>query len=126
MSNFKTKILVVDDMQSMRSLIRTILHNQGFDNVIETSNGHNALQKLRAVKFDLVISDWDMPVMDGLVLLKEIRGSADLQNLPFIMLTANNQADKVKQIIAARVNDYISKPFTPEVLLTKVKRVLGF
>lgn len=119
------KVLVVDDMKSMRNLIRACLSELGLRNVAEAADGRSALGLMRSKPFDLIICDWDMPAMDGLELLKTIRSDERLAGLHFLMLTANAQASKVGEAIAAGVNDYVAKPFQPETLQKKVTRLLG-
>lgn len=125
MHNFANrKILVVDDMKSMRSLIKACLTDMGVQEIAEAADGKSALGLLRTKRFDLTICDWDMPVMDGLELLKIVRADERLNPMRFLMLTANVHASKVGAAISAGVNDYIAKPFKPETLQTKVTRLL--
>ncbi|TAN49606.1 MAG: response regulator [Methylococcaceae bacterium] len=118
------KILVVDDMKSMRSLIKACLVDMGVEDIAEAADGKSALSILRIKRFDLTICDWDMPVMDGLELLQLVRADERLNAMRFLMLTANVHASKVGMAIAAGVSDYIAKPFKPDTLQTKVTRLL--
>ncbi len=119
------KVLVVDDQVSMRGLTRYSLQQIGFKNVDDAANGKAALDKLVKEKFDLVISDWNMDVMDGLVLLKLIRQHPQMKKLPFIMVTGAGDKERVVQAVQAGVNNYIIKPFTTETLKKKIEAVVG-
>ncbi len=117
------KILVVDDMSTMRRIIRTILNQLGYSNIEEAENGKQALAKLKSEKFDFVITDWNMPEMDGLTLVKEIRNDPELKHLPVLMVTAEAKKENVIEALKAGVNNYIVKPFTPEVLKEKMEKI---
>ncbi len=117
------RILVVDDMSTMRRIIRTILNQLGYSNIEEAENGKQALAKLKSEKFDFVITDWNMPEMDGLSLVKEIRNDPDLKHLPVLMVTAEAKKENVIEALKAGVNNYIVKPFTPEVLKEKMEKI---
>jgi two-component system chemotaxis response regulator CheY len=119
------KVLVVDDQVSMRGLTRYSLQQIGFKDIDDASNGKLALDKLVAKPFDLVISDWNMDVMDGLVLLKLIRQHPQMKKLPFIMVTGAGDKEKVVQAVQAGVNNYIIKPFTVATLKSKIEAVVG-
>jgi len=119
------KILVVDDFATMRRIIKNILKQIGFSNIDEADDGEPALVKLRTGGFDLVISDWNMPKMDGLTLLKSVRSDDQLKDLPFLMVTAEAQKENVIEAVKAKVSDYIVKPFTAEVLGEKLDRIFG-
>ena len=108
----EVRVLLVDDMQPMRFLINAYLSRIGVSNVTEAINGEIALRFLQNKNFDLVICEWDMPVMNGLDLLKVMRNDPRLQHQKFIMLTAHTSAELVREAIAAGVTDYIVKPFT--------------
>lgn len=122
--NFNITILVVDDFESMRRIVKGTLKSIGFSNFIEAGDGAIALKKLEKQKVDLIISDWIMPNMNGLDFLKAVRASDKFKNIPFIMVTAEGQKGNVLEAINAGVNNYIVKPFTPETLSTKLKKVL--
>ncbi len=117
------KILVVDDMSTMRRIIRTILNQLGYSNIEEAENGKQALARLQKEKFDFVITDWNMPEMDGLQLVKEIRADENLKSLPVLMVTAEAKKENVMEALKAGVNNYIVKPFTPEVLKEKMEKI---
>lgn len=121
--NLNMNILIVDDFATMRRIIRGALKNIGFNNIFEAEDGNGALKVMAKENIDLVISDWIMPNMNGLELLKTIRADEKLKNTPFIMVTAEGQKKNVMDALESGVNSYIVKPFTPEVLLVKLKRV---
>lgn len=119
------KILIVDDFSTMRKIIRNILTQLGFKNILEADDGTTALEILSKEKVDLVISDWNMPKMSGLELLKTVRSNEAIKDLPFIMVTAEAQKENILEAIKYKVNQYIVKPFTPETLKEKLEKVLG-
>jgi len=118
-----TRILVVDDFSTMRKIVKNVLKQLGYSNIEEAENGAEALQKLKSKKFDFVVSDWNMPNMDGLEMLKAIRADAELKHLPVLMVTAEAEKDKVIAAIKAGVNNYIVKPFTAETLKQKMEQI---
>ncbi|MBR0643451.1 chemotaxis response regulator CheY [Plastoroseomonas hellenica] len=117
-------VLIVDDYRTMLRIIRNLLKQLEFDNVDEATDGQEALSKLRAGNFGLVISDWNMAPMTGLDLLKEVRADQRLRNLPFIMITAESKTENVIAAKAAGVSNYIVKPFNAETLREKIEKVL--
>jgi len=119
------RVLLVDDQASMRNLIRYSLEQLGIRNVAEAKNGQEALDALAVNRYDLIVSDWNMDVVDGLELLKAVRGNPLTQKTPFIMSTANKDREKVAQAVQAGVNNYIVKPFNVESLRKKIEQVLG-
>lgn len=119
------RILVVDDQVSMRGLSRYSLQQIGFKLIDDCANGKQALEKLQIQPFDLVISDWNMDVLDGLSLLKLIRAHPQFKKLPFIMVTGQGDREQVKQAVEAGVNNYIIKPFTVATLKGKIEAVVG-
>lgn len=122
--NKNLKILIVDDFATMRKVIRNLLKQGGFENVVEAEDGVAALKILQSQKVDFVISDWNMPNMSGLELLKAVRGSDDLKELPFLMVTAEALKDNVVAAVKAGVSNYIVKPFTAEVLNEKIEKIV--
>ena len=118
-------ILVVDDYSTMRRIIRNLLKQLGFDNVDEAADGGEALEKAKAKKYGLIISDWNMEPMTGFELLKLVRADANLAALPFIMVTAESKTENVLEAKKAGVSNYIVKPFNAETLKTKMSSVLG-
>jgi len=119
------QILIVDDYNTMRRIIRNLLKQLGFDNVDEASDGADAFKKLQEKTFHLVISDWNMEPMTGLELLKLVRADAKLKNLPFIMVTAESKPENVIAAKQAGVSNYIVKPFNAETLKGKMSSVIG-
>jgi two-component system chemotaxis response regulator CheY len=119
------RILVVDDQVSMRGLSRYSLQQIGFKLIDDCANGKQALEKLQVQPFDLIISDWNMDVLDGLSLLKLIRAHPQYKKLPFIMVTGQGDREQVRQAVEAGVNNYIIKPFTVATLKGKIEAVVG-
>jgi two-component system chemotaxis response regulator CheY len=118
-------ILIVDDYKTMLRIIRNLLRQLEFQNVEEASDGSTALQMLESKDFSLIISDWNMEPMTGLQLLREVRKSARLKHIPFIMVTAESKTENVVAAKEAGVSNYIVKPFNAETLRTKLSSVLG-
>ncbi len=117
------QILVVDDQRTMTRIIRNLLKQNDFNNSDEASNGEEALGKLRAGSFGLVISDWNMEPMTGLELLQKLRADEQLKATPFIMVTAESKPENVLAAKAAGVSNYIVKPFNAQTLMEKIQRV---
>ncbi|MEZ0323815.1 MAG: response regulator [Hydrogenothermaceae bacterium] len=117
------KILTVDDMATMRKIIKSLLAQLGYTDVEEAENGKDALYKLKQNKYDLVLLDWNMPEMDGITLLQEIRKDPELKNIPVIMVTAEAKKENVLLAIQSGANNYIVKPFTAETLKEKMDKV---
>ena len=118
-------ILIVDDYKTMLRIIRNLLKQIDFNNVQEASDGTEALAKLRAGSFGLVISDWNMAPMTGLQLLQEVRADGRLKSLPFIMITAESKTENVVAAKQAGVSNYIVKPFNAETLRGKIEKVMN-
>lgn len=118
-------VLIVDDYKTMLRIIRNLLKQIDFNNVDEATDGAEALAKLRAGNFGLVISDWNMEPMTGLQLLQEVRADGRLKTMPFIMITAESKAENVVAARQAGVSNYIVKPFNAETLKEKIEKVLG-
>lgn len=116
------RILVVDDSTTMRRIISNSLKAVGFDDIVEAGDGQQALAAMEGVS--IVLTDWNMPNMDGLTLVKSLRGAPATARLPIIMITSEGARDEVMEALAAGVNDYIVKPFTKEVLAEKVRMIL--
>ncbi|WP_343587957.1 chemotaxis response regulator CheY, partial [Herbaspirillum sp.] len=112
MSGPNTKFLVVDDFSTMRRIVRNLLKELGYTNVDEAEDGVQALQKLRSDQFDFVVSDWNMPNMDGLTMLQEIRKDPALSKLPVLMVTAEAKKENIVAAAQAGANGYVVKPFT--------------
>jgi two-component system chemotaxis response regulator CheY len=120
-----TPVLIVDDYKTMLRIIRNLLKQLDIENVEEATDGQEALNKLRAGNYGLVISDWNMAPMTGLELLKEVRADAKLKNTPFIMITAESKTENVVAAKQAGVSNYIVKPFNAETLRDKIEKVMG-
>ena len=118
------QVLVVDDYKTMLRILRNLLKQIDFHNVDEASDGGEALSRLRAGNYGLVISDWNMQPMTGLQLLQEVRRDARLRTIPFIMVTAESKAENVVAAKQAGVSNYIVKPFNAETLRDKIEKVL--
>jgi len=110
------KILVVDDMVTMRRIVKNILKQLGFPNCEEAENGQEALQKLRGETYGFVVSDWNMPVMTGIDMLRAIRTDENLKAIPVLMVTAEAQQSNLIEAVQAGVSNYIVKPFTAETM----------
>ena len=121
--NMKSKILVVDDSGAMRSIVRKLLTQLGYTDLDEASDGAAALAKMNEKFYDLVISDWNMAPMNGQTLLEQTRASKKLENLPFIMMTAQSDPDKIIEAKYAGVSSFISKPFSAEALQAKISKI---
>jgi len=117
------KILVVDDFSTMRRIIRNLLKELGFTNVDEAEDGVVALQKLKAGSFEFVVSDWNMPNMTGIELLRAIRADATLKHLPVIMVTAEAKKENIIEAAQAGANGYVVKPFTSATLEEKLNKI---
>lgn len=128
MFSLNTKIIIIDDMMTMRKVIRKALTEMGFTLVSESSDGDLAwpLIKTAAMKdepFGLIISDWNMPNLKGIDLLKQVRADAQLSKIPFILLTAESESHQIQEAVKAGVDSYIIKPFTPDILKEKLQQV---
>lgn len=123
MSDPKMKFLVVDDFSTMRRIVRNLLKELGFTNVDEAEDGAVALQKLQAGGFDFVVTDWNMPNMDGLTLLQSIRKSPQLKHLPVLMITAEAKKENIIAAAQAGASGYIVKPFTAATLSEKLEKI---
>src|SRR3712207_6279247 len=123
--NLDTPVLVVDDYQTMVRIIRNFLKQIGFKDVDDASDGGQALEKLKAKKYGLILSDWNMEPMTGLDLLKAVRADASLAPIPFIMVTAEAKPENVITAKKEGVNNYIVKPFDADTLQKKIEAVLG-
>jgi two-component system chemotaxis response regulator CheY len=117
------KILVVDDMSTMRRIVRNILKQLGFNSIGEAEDGNQALDKLRQEKYGLVVSDWNMPGMSGIELLRAIRADSALKDIPVLMVTAEAKKDNIVEAVTAGVSNYIVKPFTAEILQDKMAKI---
>jgi len=123
MLDLKMKVLVVDDFSTMRRILKNILKQIGYSDIEEAEDGNSALARLRQGGFGLVVSDWNMPNMTGLDLLKAIRADNALNNMPVLMVTAEAKKENVMDAIKAGVNNYVVKPFTADVLKDKIEKI---
>ncbi len=119
------KILVVDDDAPMRTIIRYILEHTGYHNVIEAHNGLSAFEVLKSQKIDFIISDWNMPGMTGLELLRKVREDSAVGQTPFLMLTVEKFAESMDTAAQNGVSGYMVKPFTAKVLIEKMEKIIG-
>jgi two-component system chemotaxis response regulator CheY len=119
------KILIVDDFATMRRIMKNILKQIGFTNILEADDGTTAMEQLSKSSVDLIISDWNMPKMTGLDLLKEVRKTDGLKDVPFLMVTAEAQKQNVIDAVQAGVTNYVVKPFTAEAISEKLEKIFG-
>jgi two-component system chemotaxis response regulator CheY len=117
------KVLIVDDFSTMRRIIKNLLRDLGFTNTFEADDGNTALPMLKEGSFDFVVTDWNMPIMQGIDLLKEIRKDPQLKHLPVLMVTAEAKREQIIEAAQAGVNGYIVKPFTAGTLKEKLDKV---
>jgi two-component system chemotaxis response regulator CheY len=118
------KFLVVDDFSTMRRIVKNLLNELGFANVQEADDGNSALPMLKKGEFDILITDWNMPGMPGLDLLKAVRADPKLAKLSVMMVTAEAKREQIIEAAQAGVNGYVIKPFTAETLKTKLDKIL--
>ena len=123
MADPNMKFLVVDDFSTMRRIVRNLLKELGFSNVHEAEDGVEALKKLRVEPFDFVVSDWNMPNMTGIELLREIRGDAALKHLPVLMVTAEAKRENIVEAAQACASGYVVKPFTAITIDEKLQKI---
>ncbi len=123
MTDPKMKFLVVDDFSTMRRIVRNLLKELGFTNVDEAEDGQIALQKLNSLPFDFVVTDWNMPNMDGWTLLQNIRATPSLKHLPVLMITAEAKKENIIAAAQAGASGYIVKPFTAATLSEKLEKI---
>ncbi len=117
------RILVVDDFSTMRSIIKNLLHDLGFDNTAEADDGQTALPMLKSGEFDFLVTDWYMPGMDGLTLLKTLRSDEQLCDMPVLMVTAEAKRELIATAADAGVDGYVIKPFTAATLQQKIEKI---
>ena len=121
--NKDIKILIVDDFSTMRRIIKNFLQDLGFSNTAEADDGQTALPLLKSGNFDFLVTDWNMPGMDGLALLKKIRADEQLKALPVLMVTAEAKREQIIEAAHAGVNGYVVKPFTADILKDKIEKI---
>jgi two-component system, chemotaxis family, chemotaxis protein CheY len=121
--NTNMRVLIVDDFSTMRRIIKNILRQLGFNNIIEADDGTAAWEILTKDQIDFIISDWNMPQMTGIELLRKVRASEEFGDLPFLMVTAEAQQENIIEAVQAKVSNYIVKPFTAETLGQKINKI---
>ncbi len=119
------KILIVDDFATMRRIVKNILTQLGFKHFIEAEDGTIAWDVLQKEKVDFIVSDWNMPTMTGIDLLRKVRADERFKDLPFMMITAEAQKENIVEAVKERVSNYIVKPFTPETLSEKIQKIFA-
>lgn len=119
------RFLVVDDFSTMRRIVKNFLNDLGYDNVEEADDGTTALPLLRSGNVDFLITDWNMPEMQGLELLKIVRSDPALSKLPVLLLTAEAKREQIVEAAQAGVNGYVVKPFTAQTLKDKIEKILS-
>lgn len=117
------KILVVDDFSTMRRIIKNLLRDLGFTNISEADDGSTALPMLQSGDFDFLVTDWNMPIMTGIDLLKAVRADERLSTMPVLLVTAEAKKDQIVEAAQAGVNGYVVKPFTAETLKEKIEKI---
>ncbi|WP_017429030.1 chemotaxis response regulator CheY [Vreelandella jeotgali] len=123
MADKNMSFLVIDDFPTMRRIVRSLLKELGFTNVEEAEDGQDALNKMRAGNFEFVVSDWNMPNLDGLEMLKEMREDDALKDLPVLMVTAEAKKENIIAAAQAGANGYVVKPFTAATLEEKLNKI---
>jgi len=117
------KFLVVDDFSTMRRIIKNLLNDLGYANVTEADDGQTALPMLQTGNFDFLVTDWNMPGMTGIDLLRAVRADERLKHMPVLMVTAEAKRDQIIEAAQAGVNGYVVKPFTAQVLKEKIEKI---
>jgi len=121
----KLNVLIIDDDATTRRIVTRLIKQIGFVNFSEAVDGEQAYKMLQEEKFDLILSDWDMPVMNGYTLLEKVRADENYKKTPFIMVTANDNKESIIEAVKAKVSQYIVKPFTVNSLKDKIEKVLS-
>ncbi|WP_319779156.1 chemotaxis response regulator CheY [Maridesulfovibrio sp.] len=122
--NYSMKVLVVDDFATMRRIIKNILRQIGFTNIVEADDGTTAWETLnKDDSIQFIVSDWNMPQMTGIELLRKVRASEEFADIPFLMVTAEAQQENIIEAVQAKVSNYIVKPFTPDTLGQKINKI---
>ena len=121
--DYNMTVMIVDDFATMRRIVKNILTQLGFKNFVEADDGSVAWEMLQKQPADFIVSDWNMPKMTGIDLLKKVRADDKLQETPFLMVTAEAQKENIIEAVKARVSNYIVKPFTPETLGEKIEKI---
>ena len=121
--NPNMRVLVVDDFSTMRRIVKNILRQLGFTNMVEADDGTTAWEILNKDKIEFIVSDWNMPQMTGIELLRKVRASEEFADIPFLMVTAEAQQENIIEAVQAKVSNYIVKPFTPETMKQKIDKI---
>lgn len=121
--DFNMKVLIVDDFDTIRRVLRNVLKDLGFTNISEADDGKSALKELKKEKCDLILCDWNMPEMSGLELLIKIRADDEIKDVPFVMVTAEARKENIIEAVKAGVSSYIVKPFTAETVNEKLSKI---
>ena len=121
--NKNMRILIVDDFSTMRRIVKNLINDLGYTNTAEADDGHTALAELRSAPFDFVVTDWNMPGMTGIDLLRSIRADEKLKTLPVLMVTAEAKREQIIEAAQNGVNGYIIKPFTAQTLEEKLGKI---
>lgn len=117
------RVLIVDDFATMRRIVRNILRQIGLNNVVEADDGTTAWDVLNRDKIDFIVSDWNMPKMTGIELLRKVRSSEQFADIPFLMVTAEAQQENIIEAVQAKVSNYIVKPFTADTMKQKIDKI---
>ncbi|MCX4309422.1 MAG: chemotaxis response regulator CheY [Desulfovibrio sp.] len=117
------RVLIVDDFSTMRRIVRNILRQLGFNNVVEADDGTTAWDTINREKIDFIVSDWNMPKMTGIELLRKVRSSEQYADTPFLMVTAEAQQENIIEAVQAKVSNYIVKPFTADTMKQKIDKI---
>lgn len=117
------RVLVVDDFSTMRRIVKNILRQIGFTNIVEADDGTTAWEVLNKDNIEFVISDWNMPQMTGIELLRKVRSSEEFADMPFLMVTAEAQQENIIEAVQAKVSNYVVKPFTAEIMKQKIDKI---
>ncbi len=123
--DYNMTVMIVDDFATMRRIVKNILTQLGFKNFVEADDGSVAWEMLQKNPADFIVSDWNMPKMTGIELLKKVRADDNLKDIPFLMVTAEAQKENIVEAVKAKVSNYIVKPFTPETLGEKIEKIFA-
>ncbi|MDE7034369.1 MAG: response regulator [Mucispirillum sp.] len=121
---YEHSIITVDDSSTMRRIIKNTLQKLGFETILEAGNGVEALEVMSKNKVDMIVTDWNMPEMDGLTFVKAVRAKDEYKDLPILMITTEAAKEDILTALRSGVNNYVVKPFTPETLQEKVFKLL--
>ena len=117
------RVLVVDDFSTMRRIVKNILRQLGFTNMVEADDGTTAWEILNKDRIEFIVSDWNMPQMTGIELLRKVRANEEFADIPFLMVTAEAQQENIIEAVQAKVSNYIVKPFTAETMKQKIDKI---